>query len=158
MIRVNQRGCVSSEINVPNSRHFAPLASFSEWVNSNFKIVDISGTKRATKNLRIPNWSYRRGDSFSGPKLQLNGLETCRKRPPFSPKINKKLKREIKKSMAKFLRLKSEINQKDMIRPIRTNWKSTTSNRRRHRADSFSRKGSDEPFGHILRRGPLENM
>ena len=37
--------------------------------------VDISGTKRATKNLRIPNWSYRRGDSFSGPKLQLNGLE-----------------------------------------------------------------------------------
>ena len=36
---------------------------------------DISGTKRATKNLRIPNRSNRRGDSFSGPKLHLNGLE-----------------------------------------------------------------------------------
>ena len=37
--------------------------------------VDISGTKRATKNLRIPNRSNHRGDSFSGPKLQLNVWE-----------------------------------------------------------------------------------
>ena len=40
-----------------------------------YQNVDISGTKRATKNLRIPNWTFHRADSFSGPKLQLNGQE-----------------------------------------------------------------------------------
>ena len=82
MIRVNQRGCVSSEINVPNSRHFAPLASFfSEWVNSNLKIQcrylwNQTSYKKSTHTKS--KQSSRR--FIFRPQTPIKCLRTCRKR------------------------------------------------------------------------------
>ena len=71
------RGCVNSEINVPflKKRDTSVIMGAKSTQMSQNSKYDISGTKRATKNLRIPNRSFCQDDSFSGPKLQLNDLE-----------------------------------------------------------------------------------
>ena len=79
--RVNQRGCVSSEINVP-FRHFAPLASSSKWVNSNLKIRcrylwnQTSYKKSTHTKLKLSSsWFIFR------PQITIKWSRTCRKRP-----------------------------------------------------------------------------